>query len=218
MLCMCLQGAAGAACKAVALAGCWVRCLGPACLRGAHPVLNLSLSHCGKRGTLQISIGDLKLRACKAMGLEEGDVRIWDYWNESRHAPLEGRLDDSAQAAKLFDSQDILLEEKVKGDVASAAIFHGANLRSLHSLFSHWATAQSVAATSMPWSPGVLCIHQVDGEFEGDEASGPLLLESPASPMYTTPPSSYGPSSLRTTSAFNEDGITLVRPLPFCLP
>ena len=61
----------------------------------------------------QISIGDLKLRACKALGLEEGDVRIWDYWNESRHAPLEGRLDDSAQAAKLFDSQDILLEEKV---------------------------------------------------------------------------------------------------------
>jgi hypothetical protein len=59
----------------------------------------------------------------------------------------------------------------------------------------------------------VLCIHQVDGEFEGDEGSGPLLLESPASPMYTTPPSSYGPSSLRTTSAFNEDGINLVRPL-----
>ena len=57
-------------------------------------------------------------------------------------------------------------------------------------------------------------MHQVDGEFEGDEASGPLLLESPASPMYTTPPSSYGgTSSLRTTSAFNEDGINLVRPL-----
>ena len=55
-----------------------------------------------------------------------------------------------------------------------------------------------------------LCMHQVDGEFEGDEASGPLLLESPASPMYTTPPSSYGPTSLRTTSAFNEDGVTLV--------
>ena len=40
-------------------------------------------------------------------------MRIWDYWNESRHAPLEGRLDETAQAAKLFDSQDILLEEKV---------------------------------------------------------------------------------------------------------
>jgi hypothetical protein len=61
-----------------------------------------------------MSISDLKLKACKAMGLEEGDVRMWDYWNLSRHALLEGRLDDSAQAAKLFDNQDILLEEKVR--------------------------------------------------------------------------------------------------------
>jgi hypothetical protein len=60
-----------------------------------------------------MSVSDLKLKACKAMGLEEGDVRIWDFWNKSRHALLEGRLDDSAQAAKLFDNQDILLEEKV---------------------------------------------------------------------------------------------------------
>jgi hypothetical protein len=60
-----------------------------------------------------MSISDLKLKACKAMGLEEGDVRIWDYWNLSRHALLESRLDDTAQAAKLFDNQDILLEEKV---------------------------------------------------------------------------------------------------------
>ena len=61
----------------------------------------------------QMSISDLKLKACKAMGLEEGDVRIWDYWNLARHALLESRLDDTAQAAKLFDNQDILLEEKV---------------------------------------------------------------------------------------------------------
>lgn len=118
-LCTCSQGAASAALDAMALAGAGcmphtympAQCpLGVCTLHRLRPVLLCSV------WTLlpaQISIGDLKLRACKAMGLEEGDVRIWDYWNESRHAPLEGRLDDSAQAAKLFDSQDILLEEKV---------------------------------------------------------------------------------------------------------
>jgi hypothetical protein len=55
-------------------------------------------------------------------------------------------------------------------------------------------------------------IDQVNGEFEGDDSSGPLLLESPTSPMYTTPPStSFGPTSLRTSSTFNEDGVNLVR-------
>ena len=86
-------------------------------------------AQCGALYPAQISIGDLKLRACKAMGLEEGDVRIWDYWNESRHASLEGRLDDTAQAAKLFDSQDILLEEKVGWHSARAGWPHTANFQ-----------------------------------------------------------------------------------------
>lgn len=62
----------------------------------------------------QITIADLKFKACKALGLEEGDVRIWDYWNMGRHALLESRMDETAQAAKIFDNQDIFLEEKVR--------------------------------------------------------------------------------------------------------
>ncbi len=56
----------------------------------------------------------MKLKACQALGLEEGDVRIWDYWNKARHTLLEDKMDESAADVKLYDNQDILLEEKVK--------------------------------------------------------------------------------------------------------
>lgn len=61
----------------------------------------------------QMTVADLKLKACNALGLEEGDCRIWDYWNQNRHALLEDKLDETAGAAKIFDNQDVMLEEKV---------------------------------------------------------------------------------------------------------
>lgn len=89
---------------------------------GLHPLMSVNMRQAA--AVVQITIADLKLKACKAMGLEEGDVRIWDYWSLQRHALLEKRMDDTAQAAKIYDSQDIFLEERVRGMQCSVTSDH----------------------------------------------------------------------------------------------
>ena len=49
------------------------------------------------------------------MGLQEQDVRMWDYYMDNLYANLEDQLDDSVEGPVniLNDKQAILLEEKV---------------------------------------------------------------------------------------------------------
>ncbi|KAK9816595.1 hypothetical protein WJX72_002470 [[Myrmecia] bisecta] len=59
------------------------------------------------------TLGDLKTAACKALKLEEIDVNTWDYFQQKKYQEcFEDRgLDRPMQDFRLFDKQDILLED-----------------------------------------------------------------------------------------------------------
>ena len=63
----------------------------------------------------QAKKSELKTKACQLMGLDEQDVRMWDYYMDNLYANLEEQLDDSVEGPVniLNDKQAILLEEKV---------------------------------------------------------------------------------------------------------
>lgn len=67
--------------------------------------------------TMQGTYGDIKKAGCDALGLEEVDVRLWDFFNRKKYGQysLDSKLDESLESgssASMIDGQDILLEEK----------------------------------------------------------------------------------------------------------
>lgn len=56
---------------------------------------------------------ELKARLCKELGLESDKVRLWDYFNRRKYANLEENPNRSLEDCRIFDNNDILLEEKL---------------------------------------------------------------------------------------------------------
>ncbi len=47
------------------------------------------------------------------MSVEEVDVKLWDYYNNTYYADLEDKLDQTLEGALINDGNPIVLEEKV---------------------------------------------------------------------------------------------------------
>jgi len=61
---------------------------------------------------VQVTVGDLKAAACKALKLEEVDVEMWDYYERAYYSNLELRLTEDLKTANLLENQLIMLNEK----------------------------------------------------------------------------------------------------------
>eukprot|EP01132_Coremiostelium_polycephalum_P009067 gene9067-11105_t len=57
------------------------------------------------------TISVLKERICKIMGLDPLDVRIWDYYNENKHAELKNS--EYVKNSNLIENQNILLDQRL---------------------------------------------------------------------------------------------------------
>ncbi len=66
----------------------------------------------------QATVGQMKERLCKLVGVEEIDVQLVDYYSNKFYASLESELDKSLEDARIMDGQPIMLAEKVGGCVA----------------------------------------------------------------------------------------------------
>lgn len=53
-----------------------------------------------------------KKRACEEMSLDADKVRIWDYFNKRKYANLEDSITKSLDDCRIYDANDILLEEQ----------------------------------------------------------------------------------------------------------
>jgi len=62
-------------------------------------------------------LAELKTKACKAFNLEEVDVIMYDYWNNTFYlapdGPVEEHLDETMGGGRLADQNPMILVEKV---------------------------------------------------------------------------------------------------------
>jgi hypothetical protein len=63
---------------------------------------------------LQWTIAELKTAACELLGIPEADYYIWDYFQHDKYKNLDEDLSLSLDAAKILESQAILLDSKVR--------------------------------------------------------------------------------------------------------
>lgn len=54
-----------------------------------------------------------KKRACQELGLDASKVRMWDYFNKRRYANLEESLQKSLDNCRIYDANDMFLEEQL---------------------------------------------------------------------------------------------------------
>jgi len=58
------------------------------------------------------AVKDFKQSACREMGLDPEKTRIWDYFNQRNYALLEKNSDKTLESCRIFDQNQILLEEQ----------------------------------------------------------------------------------------------------------
>ena len=59
-------------------------------------------------------MSELKQKLCALFELEDGDVRLWDFYRGEYYEKLEDKLDLTLEVAKLLPKQQVMLEEKVR--------------------------------------------------------------------------------------------------------
>lgn len=64
----------------------------------------------------EATVGHVKAQLCKRFGLDEEEVRMWDYYHGSKYALLE-QADITLESARIMNEQKILLEEKTNEQV-----------------------------------------------------------------------------------------------------